>query len=92
MNRSFILLLILLFLSIVMAGCGQEKIDTTNMPPKELFEMKCSHCHTLPAISTYKGEDWIPVINRMQSKNPSWIDDAEAKKVQGYLVSVSSGK
>lgn len=92
MNKFFVLLLILLFLSIVMAGCGQKKMDTTKVPPKEVFEMKCVHCHALPSTSTYRGEDWIPLVNRMQSKNPSWIDDNEAKKIQGYLVSVSSGK
>ncbi len=92
MNRPVILLLTLLFFSIIMAGCGQKKVDTTNMPPKEVFEMKCSHCHALPSTSTYRGEDWIPLVNRMQSKNPSWIDDAEAKKIQGYLITVSSKK
>jgi len=92
MNKIGILVVILFLMNIAIYGCGQNKIDTTKMPPKDVFEMKCAHCHALPATTTYKGEDWIPLVNRMQSKNPLWIDDGEAKKIQGYLISVSTQK
>lgn len=79
-------------LSLLFAGCEQKKIDTAKLTGQEVFEMKCSHCHDLPAMSTYKGDDWIPTVMRMQAKNPSWIDDNEAKKIQEYLSSTSKTK
>lgn len=92
MRKVEFTVVLFVLLSLLSAGCEQKKVDTTKLTEKEVFEMKCSHCHDLPAITTYKGDDWIPTVMRMQTKNPSWIDDNEAKKIQDYLSSASKIK
>lgn len=92
MHKVLFAAILFVLLSSFFAGCNQKKVDTTKLSGKEVFEMKCSHCHDLPATTTYKGDDWIPTVMRMQTKNPSWIDDNEAKKIQDYLSSISKTK
>lgn len=92
MRNFFFAVVVIVFLNSLFAGCSSKKIDTSKLSGKEVFEMKCSHCHDLPLITTYTGESWVPTVMRMQGKNPSWIDDNEEKKIQDYLISTSKTK
>lgn len=52
-----------------------------------LFEAKCSKCHSVdrPRQKNKSQEAWTHTVKRMQSKNPGWFNDDEAKVLIEYL-------
>lgn len=91
-NRVAAFITVFVLINIIITGCEQKQVDTSKLAPQDTFEYKCSHCHDLPGTSTYHGDEWVATVARMQSKSPEWISDEDAKKIAGYLSSVSSVK
>ena len=57
---------------------------------RELFESKCSRCHTVDRVllSPLRGESLRHVVNRMQSRSGTdWLSDQDVERVLGYLDS-----
>lgn len=55
-----------------------------------LFSAKCAKCHTLDRANVQKTvEQWQTSVDRMQSKDPKWIGDAEKKLILFYLTDVN---
>jgi mono/diheme cytochrome c family protein len=60
------------------------------LEPRMLFHKRCSACHTLERVylNVEKGADaeaWNHIVQRMESKDPSWLSDEEAQKILTYL-------
>lgn len=54
-----------------------------------VFENKCGRCHTYPFMYGQKktGKDWLEVLDRMQEKNPLWIDQQDLEQIKKYIFS-----
>lgn len=54
---------------------------------EEVFENKCTKCHTIGFLKTkkIKPEDRDRILKRMRSKSPELINDQELKKIDQYL-------
>ncbi|MBI4845935.1 MAG: hypothetical protein HY810_05630 [Candidatus Omnitrophica bacterium] len=54
---------------------------------EESFEIKCGRCHTQGFLSKQKfnEENWTKVLERMQEKSPTWINDEELDEMLKYL-------
>ncbi len=52
---------------------------------KNLFETKCSKCHQEPVPDLKYRSEWSPIVQRMMTKEPGWIDDKEGELISRYL-------
>jgi mono/diheme cytochrome c family protein len=60
--------------------------------PAEIFQERCSACHTLERIynkiNNEKAPSWMHIVQRMQEKAPQWLSQDEARLVIEYLKSI----
>ncbi len=72
-------------------GAAQPDKAVVEVQPAAVFRDRCSRCHALERVYLYleqsgrEGAAWVHIVNRMQSKAPDWITEAEAMKILGYL-------
>lgn len=52
---------------------------------KKLFEAKCSRCHQLPVPDVKMRSEWPPIVQRMMSKDPTWISAGQAEQITRYV-------
>lgn len=52
---------------------------------KNLYETKCSRCHQPPVPDVKFRSEWMPIVQRMMAKDPSWISPREADLITRYL-------
>ena len=54
----------------------------------DLFVARCADCHSLSRVvnTDYKGDEWAPVVSRMQKKSGSGIMSREADRITAYLA------
>jgi mono/diheme cytochrome c family protein len=59
----------------------------TTSAPKELFEIKCSMCHSLdrPASKRKSYDEWLSTVTRMRG-NGAPVTDEEAVVIAEYLA------
>lgn len=74
-----------IILATALLGAGAAVADD-----KELFEKKCSSCHSLsrPLGQTMDRNGWAATVTRMQKVNGCPITDDEANAIVDYLVKV----
>lgn len=55
---------------------------------KDLFETKCSACHSLerPLGKNKDRDGWTETVQRMREKRAGWISDEEGRAIVDYLV------
>ena len=59
--------------------------------PAEIFDVRCSVCHTLERIFQKLGDDaegptaWSHTVSRMREKAPQWMTETEAGQILEYL-------
>ena len=86
-----------IFLSIVTAcvlfvsGFWHQALASShdeNTDPAQLFESKCSLCHSIerPKSKKKSKAGWEATVMRMKNKNGCPITDEEAKMIIGYLA------
>ena len=70
------------FLQQPLAASHEEKTD-----PVQLFESKCSLCHSIdrPKSKKKSKAGWEATVMRMKNKNGCPITDEEAKMIIDYL-------
>ncbi len=74
------------------AWISKDEADkiTQLLAGRSLCKVKCVKCHTAERINTQKTQvQWISSVDRMQSKDPSWISDVEKKLILFYLTDVN---
>ena len=58
---------------------------------REIFEVRCTGCHTLERIFTKSVDSqdrdlaWDHVVGRMRGKAPQWMTDIESQTILEYL-------
>jgi len=69
-----------------------EREKKTSDIPAEIFQERCSACHTLEhifnKINNEKTPSWMHIVQRMQKKAPQWLSQDEARLVIEYLKSI----
>jgi len=77
-------------------GCGSSKEEAPSSvtDPKQLMEAKCTACHFSDRIFKEPRyvDEWKAIVDRMRSKNVSWITPEEASRIFNYLVENNSKK
>lgn len=77
---------------------GAEPVDSlsSDAAPAEMFDKRCSACHTLERIFQYLGDDgkaadfWSHTVSRMRGKAPQWLSESEADEILTYLLSAGA--
>lgn len=48
-----------------------------------IFEDKCGRCHTHHFMYRQEktGQDWLEILNRMQKKNPRWMNEHDLEQI-----------
>lgn len=86
-----------LFISIMLSGAvfvagflhpALASSDGKEMTVEQLFESKCSICHSIerPKSKKKSKEGWETTVMRMKNKNGCPVTDEEAKKIIDYLA------
>ena len=69
-----------------------ERVKKTSNVPAEIFQERCSACHTLERvynkINNDKAPSWMHIVQRMQKKAPQWLSKDDAQLVIEYLKSI----
>jgi len=76
-------------LDYILAHSQTKTTQASLQQDRELFEAKCSRCHTLDRIflEPLSGEALQHVVESMQQKaGPEWLSDADVGKILGYLA------
>lgn len=66
--------------------------------PAEIFDARCSACHTLERIFQKIDSDgegpasWSHTVSRMREKAPQWMTEAEAGQILEYLQLTSGAR
>lgn len=96
----FLALVLLISLSLIIAGCGPEEEPGEKEPEKEeaveevdemamgeeLIQDRCAECHGLDQVYTEKAEDeWPGIVDHMIEKSEGLLDDEEYDIVVDYL-------
>ncbi len=86
MKKALMYLLVLVFFAVSWVPrvlSGEEKVDV-----KQLFETKCSICHTIerPKGKKKSVEGWKATVMRMKNTNGCPITDEEAGMIIDYLA------
>jgi cytochrome c5 len=75
---------------IAVSGFWQQTLSSDKMgemDAKNLFESKCSLCHTIerPKSKNKTKAGWETTVKRMKNKNGAPVTDEEAKAIIDYL-------
>ena len=86
----------LLVSAAVLIALGSVPVQAAgkNNAPEQLFQAKCSACHSVE-IALHMKKDrkgWEDTVKLMQKKRPNFISDQDAKMIVDYLVSQSAQK
>lgn len=82
---AFAIAFMIALLLFALAGCSS---DAQASDGKELYETKCSSCHSLDTVdnASYQTADqWRDVVDRMKDMS-STISDDDAEKITEYLA------
>lgn len=90
MKNLFKLLISFCLFFVLFINNASSEISKETEENKILFESKCSLCHSTsrPLYTKKTREGWTTTVKRMQSKDPSNINDAEAEKIITYLSDI----
>jgi hypothetical protein len=67
--------------------------DVISNDPETIWKARCTQCHTNErGLDRYKGEEWIPIIERMMKKPGSMMNAGIAGIVYVYLYERTTGK
>ena len=83
---TIIALLGLFFLSV--SGNGAETEASPEIMAKNLFENKCSLCHSInrPRSKRKSAEEWRKTVMRMKNVNGCPVSDEQAEIIIDYLT------
>jgi len=64
--------IILSALIIFISACENTKVEKQKLPDPssegaKIFEKFCSACHAPPRISSHKADEWLNIVERMQT-------------------------
>lgn len=86
---------VLAYLETVPGEAAQPEPLGSAASPAEIFDARCSACHTLERIFRKLGDDtegpaaWSHTVSRMREKAPQWMTEAEAGQILEYLQAAS---
>jgi cytochrome c2 len=75
-------------LSFLVAHSKDKAVAAVMTAEQQLFEAKCSRCHTLERIYREKltPQGRAHIAFRMREKDPTWISENEAKQIADFLA------
>ena len=65
-------IVILSSLMIILSACESTSVEERKLPEPEsegakIFKKFCSACHAPPRISSHKADEWLNIVERMQT-------------------------
>jgi hypothetical protein len=78
----------LLLSTVFMVACAGQEMAQAGDPAKDLFESKCSSCHSTqrPKSAKKTKEGWEETVIRMMKVRGASINDEEAEIIIDYLT------
>ncbi|UCF88768.1 MAG: cytochrome c [bacterium] len=79
--------LVLFAVGLFAAGSLAVAQDFDMETASQLFEAKCSRCHSVdrPKGKSKTRDEWSSTVKRMQGKMAGWFSDEEAETIIEYL-------
>lgn len=81
-----LILTVIIMLSLVLTGISLYAAEGTKVDAKDLFEKKCSQCHSTdrPKSKKKTAAEWESTVAKMKKKGCS-VTDEETKIIVDYL-------
>lgn len=85
--RSYLKISAVVLSFFVLITCVETKSASKAMEPKDLFEKRCSRCHSIDKTNkTESSEGWKTIVTKMKKKLFSGISDEDAAVITTYLI------
>lgn len=96
MRKGIVFISMLAGIIFAFYACGlssdERSKSTAPTDIKQFIETKCTTCHFTDRIYKKKRypAEWMKLVKRMRSLNPTWVTEEDADRILDYLIKNNS--